>query len=306
MKEASPYVLGMREIQVGRPHSSLRVPRWVRAGLMVPFLMAACGPARGEAPVSQPPAVLAQVTELSTVTVVPVVPTEVAKPSPTFEPLKPALTLTPSPMVIEQEQSILLPREISRGNTQRPEIALTFDCGPWVERSYIDRILDTLDQFGARATFFVTGIFIEKHPQVFERIAKTHEVANHSYSHPDFINLTPKDQTEELRKTETLAQQFGATLKPLWRAPFGARSPDVLQEAAKSGYPAHIFWTYDSGDWQDITAEKVRENVVGKAVNGAIVVAHCNSWQTAQELESILTQLQERGFTPTTVSALLR
>ncbi len=202
----------------------------------------------------------------------------------------------------EESQSYSLePREISQGNPNG--VALTFDCGPWVNRSYIEGILDALQNY--RVTFFVTGIFIEKHPDIFERIARSHELGNHSYSHPDFVPLPDNERRIELRRAEELANSFGYTLKPLWRAPFGSRNSEVLQTAAEEGYPIHVFWTRDSGDWRDIPAEDVKNNVLRNAGNGDIVVQHCNSWQTAQVLPEIIKGLEDMGLEVTTVSVML-
>ena len=199
------------------------------------------------------------------------------------------------------------PQHIVRGNPDRAEVALTFDCGPWVDRSYVTAILDALEQTGTRVTFFVTGQFIEKNGDIFARIARQHEVANHSYTHPNFSGLRPGDQTNELQWTEQLINSYGASSGGLWRSPFGAFNNEVIGNAAYSGFPRHIYWTFDSADWQPaVSPAVVHSRVVNGASNGAIVVQHCNSRQTAMVLPAILAGLQNRGFGVTTVSALLR
>jgi len=96
-------------------------------------------------------------------------------------------------------------------------------------------MLDTLERDGVRATFFLTGEFIERHQALFRRIAEQHELANHSYTHADFTKLTEKQVRGELENTERLANQHGFTTKPYWRAPSGARNGSVLQWAADAG-----------------------------------------------------------------------
>lgn len=226
--------------------------------------------------------------------------------------LEPFPTPIPEPESTEgksvsiRSDDFIAPQNIVRGNEERPEVALTFDCGPWVNRPYIEQILDVLEQSQTRVTFFVTGEFIRKNPDIFERIAASHEIANHSWYHPDFTKLSSEEQAQELNWTEDLIKTYGVTSKPMWRSPFGAFTNETIWNAAYNGYRLHIMWTVDSGDWQNISPETVQKRVVDGASNGAIVVSHCNSEQTAKKLESILIQLQERGFTPTTVSALLR
>ncbi len=208
-----------------------------------------------------------------------------------------------APLVYSPEPApeIHEPREISRGYPNG--VALTFDCGPWVERSYIERILSALE--GYRVTFFVTGIFIEKHPDIFKRIAENHDLANHSYSHPHLLNLSDEEIRNELRKAGEISSSFGYSLKPLWRAPFGERNDRIREIAAEEGYPVHVFWTRDSGDWRDISPEEVMNNVLRNADNGYIIVQHCNSWQTAEVLPDIITGLENIGLEITTVSRVI-
>ena len=153
--------------------------------------------------------------------------------------------LTPHPQIIGpiqdhdglvRSEDFIPPQNIEIGNTDRPEVALTFDCGPWVDRSYITRILDTLDQYEKHVTFFVTGEFIRKNPDIFERIAQKHEIANHSWYHPDFTKISTEEQTEELISTEDLIKTYGVSSLPMWRSPFGAFNNETIWNAAANGY----------------------------------------------------------------------
>ncbi len=198
------------------------------------------------------------------------------------------------------------PVEFLRGDITKAQVALTFDCGPWVDRNYVTAILDALEQYGQRVTFFVTGQFIEAHPDIFaERIAPRHEIGNHSYSHPDFPKSSPASIRREFRRTEELIAQYGASSHGMWRAPFGARTRRELDIAADEGYPTHIMWTTDSGDWLPIPAERVRATVLNRAENGSIFVEHCNSWQSAIVLPDILWQLREWGMNVVPVSEII-
>ncbi len=210
------------------------------------------------------------------------------------------------------------PREVTIGATGRMQVALTFDCGPWVAEGTLESILATLDEAGVRATFFVTGQFIERHPELFVTVAQRHELGNHSYSHPSFPALSAERQRRELERTEELAQAAGYTTRPLWRAPFGARNQRVLATGAEEGWPVHVFWsllrtprgwvTGDSGDWREIATQDVLENVlaaVDQIGPGTILVHHCNSSLTAEVLPAILQGLAELGYESVPVSVLI-
>jgi peptidoglycan/xylan/chitin deacetylase (PgdA/CDA1 family) len=211
-----------------------------------------------------------------------------------------------------------LGEEITQGTTTLKQVALTFDCSAWVPRKCLEDILNTLERSGVRTTFFVTGQFIERYPDLFQRVAERHELGNHSYSHPNFPSLSPEEQRKELQRTEELARALGYTTRPLWRAPYGARNSEVLRIAAEAGWPLHIFWSLqrigdmwvsgDSQDWRDVSPQQVQRNVletIERLGAGTIVVQHGGSPATAEALPAILAAIQERGYTIVPVSALL-
>ncbi len=209
-------------------------------------------------------------------------------------------TTVPSPAPTSAE-----PFEVFRGDPSHPHVALTFDCGPWVNSGYLNGILDALDEFGHRVTFFVTGQFLEKHGELFASRMARHEIANHSYSHPNFPRLPAEGMRQELRWTQEVAAGLGASTQGMWRAPFGARTARELWIAAEEGYPLHVMWSTDSGDWLPRPAERVQATILNGAENGAVIVMHCNSWQTAAVLGSVLWQLREWGIGVVTVSELI-
>ena len=187
-------------------------------------------------------------------------------------------------------------------------MALTFDCGASAVPT--PRILAALAEAGVRSTFFITGRWAQENPQLLREIAGQHELANHTFSHPDLTKLSDADIARELEEAERIVvATTGKSTKPYFRAPFGARDRRVLGVAARAGYPLHIYWTLDSGDWrspQEMPAESVLSRVLDGAANGAIVVQHCGSPQTAEVLPRILQGLTGRGFALVTLSELLR
>lgn len=205
----------------------------------------------------------------------------------------------------EAKPQLSEPYELFRGDPTRPRVALTFDCGPWVHPGYISAILDSLDDYGHRVTFFVTGQFLETHGPLFATRMLRHEIANHSYYHYNLPRMPAERMRQELRWTEELAAQYGGSTQGIWRAPFGARTQRELRIAAEEGYPLHVMWSTDSGDWTNRSAEYVKATTLNGAVNGAVVVHHCNSWQTADALGSVLWQLREWGIGVVTVSEVI-
>ncbi|MGD9798007.1 MAG: polysaccharide deacetylase family protein [Acidimicrobiia bacterium] len=196
------------------------------------------------------------------------------------------------------------PIEVVRGRDDRPLVALTFDCGS--SSGPTPAILDALRDAGVRVTFFLTGRWAEQNPELARRIAAEHELANHTYSHGDLSGLSDAQVLDELRHAEEVVRAVtGRGTMPLWRAPFGARSPRLLALAAEAGWPVHVFWSLDPLDWRDTPPEQVRANVSTRLTNGSLVLHHCGSPQTAEILADELRDVAGSGRRVVTVSELL-
>jgi peptidoglycan/xylan/chitin deacetylase (PgdA/CDA1 family) len=227
------------------------------------------------------------------------------EPPPTEPPAtEPAPLAAPTPAPVPAG-SLAPYGEVVAGNPDRPEMALTFDCGSVAGPT--PAILQILSNRGIRSTFFLTGRWMEQNPGLTQQIAGAHELAHHTYSHGDLAGMSDAQILDEMNRTEAIFEQVaGRGTKPMWRAPFGSRNQHILQLVAGAGWPTHVFWTVDGLDWQDIPAEEVRSRILNGAHNGAIALQHCGSPQTAEVLDQLITDLQGRGLTLTTVSNLLR
>lgn len=199
-----------------------------------------------------------------------------------------------------------VPPELVRGDPARPEVALTFDAGASSEPT--PAILDALKSAGVTATMFLTGEWIRQNQALVRRIvAEGHQVANHTFNHPDLRNLKDSDIVAQLQGTAQLFNQVtGSQMAPYFRPPFGGRDARVLRAAWSAGYRS-VYWTLDSGDWREnATADAVRWRVLGQIQNGHIVVMHLGSRATAQALPEILRGLKAAGYRMVTVSVLAR
>jgi len=234
----------------------------------------------------------------TTTTVAPTLPpTTAAEPAPPPPP-------PPPPVATEPPLPTAGSNEIVRGNPGRAAIALTFDCGSGAGPT--PSIIDTLRAHGLRVTFFLTGKWVEQNPDLARTIAASHDLANHSYSHGDFAEMSDAQIADEMERTEAIITEVtGRATKPVWRAPFGSRNQHILGVVAGLGWPMHIFWTVDALDWQQISPQEVLGRVLNGASNGGIVLQHCGSPQTAEVLDQEINELQARGFTITTVADVI-
>jgi len=193
---------------------------------------------------------------------------------------------------------------LGRDNRQK-RVALSFDIG-FAEGNLA--LKETLARRGIRATFFVLGGALVKHPYIIGQILNNdHELGNHSYTHDNMLFMDDSMIRWELATTEQLTQQAfpGATTKPLLRAPFGAIDERVTQIAYGEGY--HIIgWTVDSRDWtDDITADIIYQRVVEHVCPGAIIAFHDVNPANAAALPRILAYLEGNGYQFVTVSEIL-
>lgn len=224
-------------------------------------------------------------------------PQQAAEPS---DPPAPEPAARPVPMPRD------VPGEVSHGSTGSPRIALTFDAG--ADSRPTDKILKALAAHGVHATFFLTGKWIEKNPAICRRIvAEGHEIGNHSYSHRSFTQLSDSEIGTELERTEELAVKVtGASTKPLWRPPYGARDKRVLRTVGGYGYRS-VYWHVDCWDSvkKGITPDQITSRVLSRVGNGSIVLMHCGSQATADALDGLLSRLKARGYQQVTVGTLV-
>ena len=196
--------------------------------------------------------------------------------------------------------------EIVRGDPSTGIVALTFDAGGEAGPA-APRVIQILRERELHVTFFLSGHWVDAHPDLAQQIFDDgHEIANHSYSHPDFARLRDDRISWELDYTDHVVfSLLGTHTRPYFRPPFGSRNQRVLTAAAETGFRS-VYWSLDSGDWRDrVTAPQVAGQVLRFAGPGDIVVQHVASLATAQALPTILDAFDERGWRVGTVSQVL-
>jgi peptidoglycan/xylan/chitin deacetylase (PgdA/CDA1 family) len=200
-------------------------------------------------------------------------------------------------------------REVMRVAPGKKQIALTFDAGASGETW--PRIMAALREHNVHITMFFTGKFAEQYPDAIKQaVADGHELGNHTYSHPDTRKVTDEQLINELSRAEDIIHSLtGASTKPYWRPPFGARNNHVLNVAVAQGYRS-IYWTLDSLDsvgqpkTPDFIFNRVT-NTPGVNLDGAITLQHFGSEASADALPRELDRLEEMGLKVVTVSELL-
>lgn len=185
------------------------------------------------------------------------------------------------------------------------KIALTFDDGP--HPSYTYRILDILDRYGVKATFFMIGTNVEYYPEVAREVLRRgHEIGNHTYSHSRLTQMDGPTLREELRKSEVVMEQTLGIRSKLFRPPEGVVSEAVRSCSDTGGYTV-VLWSVDTRDWETKQVGAIADHVLREVSPGAIILMHDYTVhsQTPEALEVVLPKLLHLGYEPVTVSRLL-
>lgn len=202
---------------------------------------------------------------------------------------------------------------ISRGDPNRPMVALTFDAGS--DTGFASDILDTLSSARVTASFGITGRWAEANPALVTRMAREgHQIVNHTWDHSSFTGVSARPavlgraaRIDQLERTDALiASLTGSPTKPWFRAPYGDYDATVNADVAAAGYRYNVLWTVDSLGWQGLSAADITSRCVSRTVAGAILLLHVGSQsQDAAALPSIISALRVDGYTFGTVSQVV-
>lgn len=190
--------------------------------------------------------------------------------------------------------------EDKKNEESKKRVALTFDDGPNTTSTV--RLLELLERESIEATFFLLGQMVTNNPHIAKRIAEQgHEVANHSYSHPDLTQRTTDEVKSEVTKTDEAIFLATGVLPKTFRPPYGAVNRDVI---SKVGLPI-IQWDVDSLDWKFKNPEIISKKVIAQAQEGSIILLHDIHESSVEAVPKIIQGLKNEGYEFVTVSELL-
>lgn len=185
-----------------------------------------------------------------------------------------------------------------------PYIALTFDDGPSAKLT--PKLLDLLAAHHIKATFFLIGQNAAEYPDIVAREAKEgHEVANHSWSHPNFNKMSDEAVRSQVRRTDDAIRTAMGSRPTLLRPPYGnitARQKKWINQ--EFGYKI-VLWDVDPLDWRRPGPSVVCNRIVKNTRAGSIVLAHDIHPGTIEAMPCVLKELEAKGFKFVTVSELI-
>ena len=196
----------------------------------------------------------------------------------------------------DAEAKVYTERSIDK---QAKKVALTFDDGPHPEHTL--NILNTLDQYDAKATFFMQGKRVEYYMNAAKEVAERgHEIGNHSMNHPDFTTLSFEQIDFEVSRTNQLIMQATGLKPTVFRPPYGSTNEEINNFINMEP----VLWTIDTEDWKNKDPDIIEERIRVNMHDDAIILMHDIHGTTAQALPDILGYLSSEGYEFVTVSEL--
>lgn len=184
-------------------------------------------------------------------------------------------------------------------------VALTFDV-TWGAQE-LNRLVDTLNAHGVRATFFVGGTFLKQHGALVQRLAAAgHDVGTLGQKVVDLSQLSEQEVATNLMASQSaLAKLLGGPVR-YFRPPLGPASPTVVR-AARSAELITVTYSLDSGDQLGLKAEQITREVVRQVQPGDIIRLTASDWspETAKALPGIIQGLKEKGYQLVPLSQLV-
>ncbi|WIV11429.1 polysaccharide deacetylase family protein [Proteiniborus sp. MB09-C3] len=188
-------------------------------------------------------------------------------------------------------------------DTPEKKIAISFDAA-W-GTDFTNDILDTLDKYNVKTTFFLVDFWVKKYPEVVKEIDRRgHEIGNHSTNHPYMSKLDDIQIIKEIKTTEDSIKNVTGKKTILFRPPFGDYNDRLIRVCRENGYYV-IQWDVDSLDWKEFGVQPVVDRVTRNVKNGSIVLFHNNAKYVSEYLPIILEKLQTDGYKIVPISELI-
>lgn len=188
-------------------------------------------------------------------------------------------------------------------DTDSGKVGLSFDAA-WGSDKTLE-ILDTLDTYEVKATFFLVGFWVDKYPELVKEIHdRGHLVANHSTNHPHFNTLSESEMALEVDTTaKKITDITGAEVK-YFRAPYGEYNNTLLKMLGVREIKC-IQWTEDSLDWKGLSGKEIAERILKSVKSGSIILCHNNSDHILDALPLVLLGLKNKGLTSVRMDELV-
>lgn len=180
------------------------------------------------------------------------------------------------------------------------KVALTFDDGP--NPYYTEPLLAGLSERGVKATFFLLGKEVEKHPEIVEKIYEQgHMIGNHSYQHEQLSRLSDETACAQVERTNKMIYEITGEYPLYLRPPYG----DWKDGLDCDTIMIEVLWNVDPRDWATNNSGAVVDRVVRKVKDGDIILMHDASESSVKAALEIVDRLMAEGYEFVTVEELV-
>lgn len=207
---------------------------------------------------------------------------------------------TPLPEMGEYEVS---PHYVHSGPGFGNRLAITFDDGP--TPGVTETVLEELRKRNLKATFFMIGNKAERSKSLAKMVADSgHEIANHTYEHPNLALLSDDKVRYQLAKAQEVIHDATGHLPTWFRPPYGSfkKQQGIIPRELNLGV---TYWSVDPTDWRQPGQQKIISGVVGPAIPGSIILMHDLHKQTAESVGRVLDGLLLKDYAFSTISGFL-
>lgn len=243
-------------------------------------------------------------------------------PAPTMPPATTVPTTTAVVPIIYIGQILKIPstdgnatgvsQVINQGvlSVSGKQIALTFDAGWLYDQT--GALLNVLDSYNVKSTFFLRGYWASEHPDLVRAIAgRGHAVENHSLTHSHMMAMSDAEIRNEMVQSTNIITNITGVRPHLFRPPFGEYDSRMLPILGEEGYAYTVMWTVDSHDWAEvlngvtITEPYLINRVLANATDNGIVLMHVGGYHTVEALPEIIEGLRSAGYNLVKVNDML-
>lgn len=179
-------------------------------------------------------------------------------------------------------------------DTSEKKVAISFDVSWGTDNT--EKILDILDKYNVKATFFIVGGWIDDSPdKVKEIYDRGHEIGNHSNKHPDMTKLSKDKIIEDIDICDAKVRKVTGEGTKLFRFPEGAYNNLAVDTVKETGHYS-VQWDVDSIDWKEQGADIEYNRIISKTKPGSILLFHNNAKYTPENLPRVIEELQSKGY----------
>ena len=189
-------------------------------------------------------------------------------------------------------------------NVESSTVAMTFDDGPHPKLT--PKLLDMLKERNIKATFFVIGKCVAEYPDIAKRIVdEGHEIANHSWNHPQLTKLSASAFDAEISQTTDAIVKATGVRPVTMRPPYGAINATLTKRLNDEYGLCVILWSVDPQDWKIRKSDHVSGHIIKNTAPGSIILAHDIHPSTIDAMPTALDALQSKGYKFVTVTELI-